>query len=39
MMNPPLFFGMKQEHRDRIILEKLIDDIPTLFPTPVERDE
>jgi hypothetical protein len=39
MRDPPLLFGMKQKHRNGVILEELIDDISTLFPTSIERDE
>ena len=39
MMNTPLLLGMKEEYRDGIVLEELIDDITTMLPTSIERDE
>ena len=30
---------MKKEDTDFLILDELVDDIPTLFPTLIERDE
>jgi len=39
MVNTPLLLGMKEEYRDGIVLEELIDDITTMLPTSIERDE
>ena len=38
-VDSPLLLGMKKEDTDFLILYELIDDISTLFPTLIERDE
>jgi len=38
-MNAPLLLGVKEEYRDGVVLEELIDDIPTMLSTSIERDE